>query len=101
MALIAGVGTIDHRGDLRALVDDRHGMRHVDRVVAVAPRVERVAGAGDTADHAFSLGPSRGRKWRQVEVYGRPDVKNHFCKPARAGDDRDATAPRPARPPAD
>src|SRR5262245_43684263 len=50
LAVVAGVRAVDDGRDALAVVHDRHRVRHVDGIVAVAPGVERVAVAGDAAD---------------------------------------------------
>src|SRR6185503_20155951 len=83
--------------DLLAFVDNRHGVRHVDGVIAIAPRVERIAVAGDAADYALGFGAFGWRQRRQVQICGGADVEHHFGKATRAGDDGNAAAARPAR----
>ena len=96
MALVAGVGAIDDGVDALALVHDRHRVRQVDGVVAVAPGVERIAVAGDAADHPFGFGALRARQRRQVQAGGGGVVEDHLGQAAGAGDDRDPATARPA-----
>ncbi len=95
LSLVAGVRAIDDRRDARAVVHDRHRVRQVDGVVAVAPGVERVAVAGDAADHAFGLGALGGRERGKVQARGGGVVEDHLGEAAGAGHHRNSPAARP------
>jgi hypothetical protein len=82
VALVAGVGAIDDRADALAPVHDRHRMRQVDGVITIAPGVERIAIAGDAADHPFGFGALRARERRQVQAGGSGVVEDHLGQPA-------------------
>ena len=95
LSLVAGVRAIDDRRDARAVVHDRHRVRQVDGVVAVAPGVERVAVAGDAADHAFGLGALGGRERGKVQARGGGVVEDHLGEAAGAGHHRNSPAAGP------
>src|SRR5581483_10722603 len=71
-------------------------MRQVDRIIAVAPGVERIAVARDAADHPLGLGALVRREWREVQAGNACAVEDHLGQATRTGDDRDAAATWPA-----
>ena len=94
--IVGCVGAIENGIDPVAFVHDRHGMRNIDRVIAVTPGIERIAVAGDAADDALGVGALLGRQRWQIEAGRGGIVEDQFRQSARAGDDRNAATAWPA-----
>ena len=97
LTFIAGIRAIDDGRDRLAVVHDRHGVRNVDRVIAVAPGIEWISVAGDAADDAFSLGALRGRERGKLQAGGGGVIEDEFGEAAGAGDHRNSPPARPPR----
>ena len=94
--VIARIRAVDDGGNALAPIHDRHGMRQVDRVVAVPPGIKWIAVSGDAADHPFRFGALRGGESAGSSNPGSGCVvENELGQAAGAADDGNSPAARP------